>query len=449
MNDPHPNAQRAGVVRAASSPSGTMVATTLGTAISLAPGLLPRTPTAQGPISGLLIAVAVGVGAVVRMALRQYRFEASARWPRMAIPAVCALIVAGSVVHAQYWQDRLRAAMGFPDIGVAYWLECAVVAGLVAAALVWSCRGMCWAARHARRTRGITLTIVAALALQLALLPMMADSRQPTAARADTATQPVSAMRSGSAESAVEWSTLGSGGRKFLAGPSSALRVYIGLEAAPDINSRVALAIHELERRGGLNRSNIVIMVPTGSGWIDAHAAAGMDRRFGGDVAMVALQYSDTPSWVSFLFDRRTAERTQAALFTALERRLSGLKHPPHLYIYGQSLGATAGSAVFTDDADQRHRVCAAVWAGPPAGRVHHAGATILANSSDPVVQWSPELLWHAPDLIGVRADAPHPPWIPVVTFLQTSADLLSALSAPPGHGHRYGTDQGTAMGSC
>ncbi|WP_308163408.1 alpha/beta-hydrolase family protein [Nocardia alni] len=426
------------------------MATTLGIAVSLAPGLLPRTPTAQGLITGLLIAVAIGVGAGVRMALRQHRFEAGPQRYRMTILAVCAFVVAGSVLRAQHWQDRLRATMGLPDVGVVYWLECAVAAGLVAAALVWACRGMRWTARHARRTRGVTLTIVAALAVELALLPMMADSQRPAAARADTAAQPVSAMRSGSVESAVNWSAAGPEGRKFLAGPPDrALRVYIGLEAAPDLNSRAALAVHELERRGGLNGSNIVIMAPTGSGWIDEHAAAGMDRRFGGDVAMVALQYSDTPSWVSFLFDRRTAERTQAALFTALERRLAGLKHPPHLYIYGQSLGATAGSAVFADDADQRHRVCAALWAGPPAGRVHHAGATILANSSDPVVQWSPELLWHAPDLTGARADAPHPPWIPVVTFLQTSADLLSALSTPPGHGHRYGVDQGTAMGSC
>jgi hypothetical protein len=36
-----------------------------------------------------------------------------------------------------------------------------------------------------------------------------------------------------------------------------------------------------------------------------------------------------------------------------------------------------------------------------------------------------------------------------VVSFLQASTDLLGALNAQPGHGHRYGTDQGTALGTC
>ncbi|MQY23284.1 hypothetical protein NRB20_64120 [Nocardia sp. RB20] len=44
---------------------------------------------------------------------------------------------------------------------------------------------------------------------------------------------------------------------------------------------------------------------------------------------------------------------------------------------------------------------------------------------------------------------APHPPWIPIVGFLQTSVDLLAALTPTPGHGHRYGTDQGTTLGTC
>jgi len=429
--------------------TGTMVAMTAGITVSLAPGLLPRTPTAQGLLTGVLITVAVGIGGVLRMALRRSRFHVERRRHRAAVLAGCAAIVAGALAQAGRWQDRLRAAMGFPDVGIVYWAECAVEAILVAATLIGLCRGIRWAAGRVRRARGPKLALVAALAIPLAALPALADSQHP--ASADTAApQTASVIRSGSATSAADWSSLGLEGRRFVsAEPSRAVRLYVGLESAPDLNSRVALAMRELERSGGLRRANIVVMVPTGSGWVDAHAAAGMDRRFGGDVAMVALQYTDTPSWVSFLFDRRAAARSQRALFAALENRLSGLKNPPRLYIYGQSLGATAGSAVFTDDADQRHRVCAALWAGPPADRVHRAGATILSNSSDPVVQWSPELLWRAPDLTGVRADAPHPQWIPFVTFVQTSVDLLSALSAPPGHGHRYGADQGTAMGAC
>jgi len=33
-------------------------------------------------------------------------------------------------------------------------------------------------------------------------------------------------------------------------------------------------------------------------------------------------------------------------------------------------------------------------------------------------------------------------PWLPVVSFVQTSVDLLGAVGAPPGSGHHYGAEQ-------
>ncbi|WP_245717960.1 alpha/beta-hydrolase family protein [Nocardia miyunensis] len=423
--------------------------------VSLAPGLLPRTPIAQGLLTGVLVTLFLSVSAGVRIILRHTRSGSQKRRVRVAVAAGCALMVALAAVRAEWWQNRLRAAMGLPDVGAGYWLECALTALLVTVALIGCARALRWIVRRATRARNVALTIVAALAIQIALMPAMADDRRTADARADAPTDSASARTiseslSGSGESAVDWSALGTQGRKFMSADAGrSVRVYASLGSAPDLNSRVALAIRELERSGGLDRSNLVVMAPTGSGWVDEHAVTGLARRFAGDVAMVAVQYSDAPSWVGYLFGRRAAEQSQRVLFTAVERRLSDLKHPPRLYIYGQSLGATAGSSVFTDDADQRHRVCAALWAGPPADRVHHAAARILANSSDPVVQWSHELLWHTPDLTDTHPDAPHPPWIPVITFVQTSADLLSALTPTPGHGHRYGADQGTALGTC
>lgn len=439
---------------------GTIIAATVGVVVSLAPGLLPRTAIAQGLLTGVLVALFAGLVAGLRMMFRHSGFGARRRWVEVTIVAGCGLVIVLSVVRAEWWQNRLRAAMGFSAVGFGYWFVWAVVALSVAAMLIGCARAVRWAVRHATRARNVTLTIVAVLLLQIAVLPAETGWQHSADARADAATdsaatdstgaRPVPESLSAGGASVIDRSALGTQGRKFLSAEAGrSVRVYGSMDSAPDLNSRVALVLRELERSGGLQRSNLVVMVPTGSGWIDEHAVTGLARRFDGDVAMVAVQYAAAPSWVGYLFGRRAAERSQRALFTALERRLSGLKHPPHLYIYGQSLGATAGSAVFTDDADQRHRVCAALWAGPPADRVHHAGARILANSSDPVVQWSPELLWHAPNLTDTRADAPHPPWIPIIGFLQTSVDLLAALTPAPGHGHRYGIDQGTALGTC
>ncbi|MBB5911752.1 putative membrane protein [Nocardia transvalensis] len=436
---------------------GTSLAVALGATASLSPGLLPRTAAAQAILTGLLVTVGLAVSGTTRTILRRRRFDINRRFPGVRLPVALtgAVLVIGALLGAHEWQNRLRAAMGAPAVTGGHWAACALAATLIVVLLTGIARSVRWLATKLGRRRGAGLAVVAALATQVVLLPSVVDQQRSAYAAANatldpTVVQPISATRSGSAGSVVSWESLGAEGRKFVAGtPSRAIRTYVGLESAPDLDSRVALAIRELERSGGLNRSHVVVVVPTGSGWIDARAAEGLDERFGGDVALVGLQYSEAPSWATFVFGRDAAERSARALFTAVEDRIAALTHRPRLYVYGQSLGATAGSAIFADDADQRRRACATLWAGPPAGRVHHDGATILANASDPVVQWSPELLWRAPDPAGTRSDAPRPPWLPVLGFVQTTADLLSALDAPPGHGHRYGTDQGTALGSC
>ncbi|WP_280383123.1 alpha/beta-hydrolase family protein [Nocardia wallacei] len=436
---------------------GTTLALTLGTAASLTPGLLPRTAAAQAILTALLVTIALAVAGISRILLRRSGFDINRSLAPYRLPVALTgtLVVTGAVLLAQQWQNRLRAAMGAPEVTVDHWLRCGIGAVLIVAVLVGAAHGIRWLVRRLGRLRSVGLAVVAAVATQAMLVPTVVDWQRAAYATADasvdpTLVRPVSLTRSGSTESGVSWSSLGAEGRKFVAGsPSRAARIYVGLNSAPDLNSRVALAIRELDHSGALNRGNLVVVVPTGSGWIDANAARGLDERFGGDVTLVGMQYSQAPSWATFVFGRHAAEESARALFTAVEQRIAALARKPRLYIYGQSLGATAGSALFADDADQQRRVCAALWAGPPAGRVHHGGATILANSSDPVVQWSPELLWRAPDLTATRPDAPHPPWIPLLSFVQTSADLLTALTPPPGHGHRYGTDQGTTMGTC
>ncbi|MFE9322999.1 alpha/beta-hydrolase family protein [Nocardia sp. NPDC052278] len=436
---------------------GTTLGIGLGTSVSLAPSLLPRTSSAQAMLTALLAAVALSVAGVLRFALRRWDFDINRRMDRFRTPllGVAVLTVVGMVVQGTHWQNRLRTAMDTALIGPGYWLCWALVSVAIIGVVAGIVRATGWFARKLGSARSVAVGVVAVSVLYLAGVPAVADWRRSAYAAANATidpalVQPVSYVRSGSAESAVSWPSLGAEGRKFVTGsPAGPIRVYVGLDSAPDLDSRVALAVRELERSGGFERSNIVLAVPTGSGWIDANAVHGFYERFGGDVALVGMQYSYAPSWVTFVFGRDDAVTYARALFEAVERRIDTLDHKPELYVYGQSLGALGGSSIFADDADQDRRTCAALWAGPPAGQVHRAGATVLANSSDPVVHWSPSLLWRAPELGDVRVDAPVPQWLPVISFLQTSADLLAALNAPPGHGHRYGTDQGTAMGAC
>lgn len=436
---------------------GTTLGIGTGVLASLAPGLLPRTPSAQAVLTGLLAALTLGVAGVLRVGLRRWNFDVNQRqgWLRLPLLIATSVLVVGAAANAGHWQNRLRAAMGTPHIDTGYWLRCALGAALIIGLFVGAARSITWTLRKLGWARGVSLAAVVAVLLYLVGVPAVVGWRESVYASANAEVdpaviQPVSHHGSGSAESAVSWASLGSEGRKFVSGaPGRAVRVYVGVASAPDLDSRVALAIRELERSGGFARSHLVVAVPTGSGWIDANAVAGFDRRFDGDVALVGLQYSYLPSWATFVFGRDAAVTAARSLFTAVERHIAGLAHKPKLYLYGQSLGALGGNAVFGDDTEQDSRTCAVLWAGPPANHVHRGGATVLANSSDPVVHWSLSQVWRAPGLDGARVDAPVPQWLPVISFAQTTADLLAALHAPPGHGHRYGTDQGTAMGSC
>ncbi|WP_324188153.1 alpha/beta-hydrolase family protein [Nocardia higoensis] len=434
---------------------GTCLGIAVGVAASLAPGLLPRTAGAQAILTGLLVAGALGAAAGLGWALRRAGMDTDRQAGRAGVAIATAVVLTAAIWRAGHWQNGLRSAMGVAPIDPWYWARCAAGATLVAGTLVAVGRVSRRALTALRTGPTIVAAVVVALVGWLVLAPGIVDWRMATYAEANAAPEPdtpphIPPPHSGSAESEVDSAGLGRQGRRFVGGGQDGpIRVYVGVDSAPDLRTRVALAVRELERSGGFARGNIVIAVPTGSGWIDGGAVTGIAERFGEDAAVVGLQYAYTPSWVSFVFGREQAVEAARALFTAIEDRVATMTPRPRLFVYGQSLGAYGGSGIFTDEVDQDRRTCAVLWAGPPANRAHRAGATVLANSSDPVVHWSPALLWRAPDLADVRHDAPLPRWLPLLSFVQTTADLLGALDAPAGHGHRYGTDQGTGLGDC
>ena len=101
--------------------------------------------------------------------------------------------------------------------------------------------------------------------------------------------------------------------------------------------------------------------------------------------------------------------------------------------LYGQSLGALAGAQAW---ARHPERAEGAFWVGPPADTPRDPPAVTLAHPTDPAAVWSPWLLVTPPERPVAR------PWLPVVSFVQTSVDLLGAVGAPAGSGHHYGAEQ-------
>jgi uncharacterized membrane protein len=71
-----------------------------------------------------------------------------------------------------------------------------------------------------------------------------------------------------------------------------------------------------------------------------------------------------------------------------------------------------------------------------------------VQHPSDPVGWWSWSTLWARPAWMDQPTgdDVPkQPSWFPVVTFLQSTFDLMNGFSASPGHGHNYNPDFGRA----
>lgn len=266
------------------------------------------------------------------------------------------------------------------------------------------------------------------------------------------------------------------------------IRVYAGLDSAPTPEARAQLAVKELERTGGFSRPVLVIATATGTGWINPYASAAVEYLWHGDSAIVSMQYSYLPSWIAFLTERSNAATAGRDLINAVYDHWKTLPagDRPELVVYGESLGSygaeaglakgslsaslvsiakvgnralfvgpTEGNPIWRQIRSARHSP-SPVWRPViPASSVNAAniaseipttpsqGGRIqyVVHGSDPVGWWSMNtLLWPPAWILG-----PTPPgvpsnviWFPVVTWLQTAADLMAGFSAPIGYGHNY-----------
>ena len=312
--------------------------------------------------------------------------------------------------------------------------------------------------------------------------------------------QPTTGLRSGGPASVIPWNTLGWQGRNFIGkGPSvtaiekftgqpamEPIRVYAGLASAPDAEARAALAVRDLQRAGGFGRKNLLVVTTTGSGWVDPALSDSFEYLSGGDSATVAIQYSYLPSWISYLVDQSKAREAGRALFNAVYGAWTQLPagQRPRLYVAGESLGSFGGETAFSGEYSMANLTDGALFAGPPNfntlfreftdhrdsgspevqpiyqdGRIVRFaddatkaippsgqpwdGTRVLymMHPSDPIVWWSPHLIFSEPDWI-----SEHPGkdvletmfWMPFVTFWQVTADLPFATGVPAGHGHKY-----------
>lgn len=474
----------------------------------------------QGFVSGMCAVVGYSLGYLMERALWHVRIRPSIPdRPELHIRRGLFLVAAAFTVFAfaesfadQTWTwDRLGVE---PQARWRYALVLPVALAIcvLVAALVRAFRFVRRSLEHGGRKVKIRgeIAVVLSLVLTLLLVEVLVNrlvynnvirfsnslfASADLSVDADEPDPPGSSLKSGGPGSPLNWSDLGFRGREFVSAAPTArqiddfvndaiepIRIYVGKESAPTPSKRAALAVQELDRTGGFDRLVIVINTPTGTGWMDEQIYQPIEYFYGGNTAVVGVQYSHLPSHLGFLTEQNSAIASSKAVFAAIRQRLDSMPahKRPTLIVTGESLGAYGSQGAFGNFDQLDSEVDYAMWLGTPEftalrrqaeqdrapGSRHvlpvlndhpevvftESGEDIngdqhsivyLQNSDDPIVLWSPKLILQKADWLKEKRSPrinPQMSWTPFTTFAQITADMIVSNSFDEGIGHIYGT---------
>jgi len=489
-------------------------------AFSLSPSLLPRPVPIQGALSGLSLAAGYGLGVVaiwlwnyLQLPLMRGRAESICK----IVAAMLAMALALSFLwQASYWQNALRALMGLEAAPDAHPVLIGVVAIVVFFLLLGLARLFRWVFLRIslKLNRYVPLRISHLVGIATAILLFwtlidgvfvasllrVADRsfQQLDALIEDELPVPARPEQTGSSVSLLSWEDLGRQGRRFVAGgPTAAdiggflgapalapIRVYVGLNSADSAAQRARLALEELKRAGGFERSILLLVTPTGTGWVDPAAQDTVEYLHRGDIATVAAQYSYLNSPLSLLTQADYGAEMARVLFAEIYGHWRSLPKAsrPRLFLAGLSLGSLNSDLSFDlyDIIDDPFE--GALWSGPPFRNATWQRATaerdpgsqawlpefrggavvrfmnqdqgldrgsaewgnfriaFLQYASDPITFFSSAATFREPAWMREPRGpdvAPNLRWFPVVTMLQLAADMMVG-TAPSGYGHEY-----------
>ena len=308
---------------------------------------------------------------------------------------------------------------------------------------------------------------------------------------------PSSTAVSGGTFSLVPYETLGLQGRRLVSeatspdvieetmgAPAKAepIRAYVGLASATSDDDLIELAIQELRRAGGFDRSTIIAASPAGTGYVNYITIEAAELLSLGDVATVAIQYGGLPSMLSMSRAPRAAA-LYGHLLERLRREIDRLDRDIALVAYGESLGAlTSQMGVESVSNDDRLIVDAALWVGTPYGsalfdrltRQHgvpvfdhfdqfesrtgseRPPVTFLNHDNDPVTKFTLSIAYRMPEWMKAtdrgRGTNPYQRWLPGIAFWQGLVDTKNAATVVPGEfkstGHDYRADLARFVGA-
>jgi uncharacterized membrane protein len=496
---------------------------------SLSPTLMPRTAVAQAMISAVCIGAGIVVGTVVGWCINRImrRFSwtlgpGARRGMLLGLIAAASCVVVLGLIVWPNWQNDQRDLMGMEHISATALIPMVLATLVLSVIVIWLGRIVWrgvravdrWVSRHFQRTGAVISTIVIVAVIANVTLSWAFNAFDSWAR--DTfgdlefgeevvADQPQESTVSGSPDSLISWDTLGREGRNFVtqATPEADLtafhgddvlrpiRIYAGLKSADDAEGRAELAVDDLRRAGGFDREVLVVTTVTGTGWVDPDAATAIEQLYAGDTAMIAIQYSFLPSWISTLVDADVAQEAGSELFNAVSAAWLALPEDerPKLLVFGQSLGSLGAEAAFaghdarTSVANVVNRTDGALFTGPTNSNamwqqiveardegstawlpVYRGGESVrfanrneellgigdgwqgtrvlyIQHPSDPVTFWNMPTMWSEPDWIKDPKGYDIPDrasWFPFVTWAQGVGDLAAGFGAKPGFGHDY-----------
>ena len=314
---------------------------------------------------------------------------------------------------------------------------------------------------------------------------------------------PSDKLRSGSASSLIPWETLGAQGRKFIAEgrtieeisefnrgkpAKKPIRVYAGLNSSKETKGRAELVLEEMKRVGAFERSYLVIVTPTGTGWIDPAAVDPFEIMHLGDTAIVAMQYSYLMSPLTLIVEPDQAPESAKVLFDTVHEYWSQLpaNSRPRLYLYGLSLGSYGSEKALSPLKMIDSPISGILWSGPTFG--NPIWKNLTRNRNPGSAAWLPRIgdgrlarftnqqnalntsgsEWSQMRLIYLQyasdpitffkvASAFRPPewmadergpdvldnlrWYPLITMLQQAVDMLVATEVPNGFGHVFSAE--------
>ena len=491
-------------------------------AFSLTPSLLPRTSVVQGLLTGFSFSAGYAIGTGLLYLWSYLEFRSAGRKLSIGLRVLGGILSIGTAIlffrKSDAWQDAARELIGADPYGGFNAVGTGFLALLVFVLVLLTFRFFRYIYRNIREKlrpyvpRRVSQVISFSLAITLffmisngILFRLILLSVDITYNRVDALLEPefeapTDPLMTGSEASFLRWEDAGLLGRRFLANVPSEqeisaltnspamqpIRVYAGMRVDEDPVIRARLALQELIRVGAFKRSILVLITPTGRGWVDPASIVPLEYLHRGDIASVAMQYSYLPSPFSLFFEPEYGLEATAALFREVYLYWSALPEEtrPRLFLSGLSLGAMYSDMSFDFFDIINNPFHGALWSGPPyrtrtwmnvvaqrnpespywkpifrdASVVRfsnqHGGfetaegqaewgafrIAFLQYASDPVTFFSPHIAVREPVwMSGERAFDVNPEfrWYPVVTMLQLATDMIAG-TAPKGFGHEY-----------